>query len=73
VSSAGKRQEKTNRNVGTRLEKTDHNIGNASQWPEEEEVPVVVDAAASMADAVVEEDRTTLVPGWWLREVSVLH
>jgi hypothetical protein len=32
-----------------------------------------VDAAASAVDAVAEEDRTTLVPGWQLRVVSVLH
>jgi hypothetical protein len=32
-----------------------------------------VDAAASAADAVAEEDRTTLAPGRWLRVVSVLH
>jgi hypothetical protein len=32
-----------------------------------------VDAAASAADAVAEEDRTTLAPGWQLRVVSVLH
>jgi hypothetical protein len=29
-----------------------------------------VDAAASEADGVAEEDRTTLVPGRWLRVVS---
>jgi hypothetical protein len=40
---------------------------------EEEEVAVVVDMAASMADVVAEEDRTTLAPGWQLRVVSVLH
>jgi hypothetical protein len=28
---------------------------------------------ASTADAVAEEDRTTLAPGWQLRVVSVLH
>jgi hypothetical protein len=36
-------------------------------------VAVTVDAAVSVADMVVEEDRTTLAPGWWLRVVSVLH
>jgi hypothetical protein len=36
-------------------------------------VPVAVDAAASAVDTVVEEDRTTLAPGWQLRAVSVLH
>jgi hypothetical protein len=36
-------------------------------------VAVAVDAAASAADAVAEEDRTTLAPGRWLRVVSVLH
>jgi hypothetical protein len=40
---------------------------------EEEEVAVAVDAAASAADAVAEEDRTTLAPGRQLRVVSVLH
>jgi hypothetical protein len=33
----------------------------------------MVDMAVSMADVVMEEDRTTLVPGWWLRVVSLLH
>jgi hypothetical protein len=32
-----------------------------------------VDVAASAADEVAEEDRTTPAPGWWLRVVSVLH
>jgi hypothetical protein len=79
VTLAGKHQEKTNHNVGTRKEKTDHNVSNAhpcsSWWQEEEEVAVAVDAVASTADTVVvaEEDRTTLVPGRWLRVVSVLH
>jgi hypothetical protein len=38
-------------------------------------VAVAVDVVASTADTVVvaEEDRTTLVPGRWLRVVSVLH
>jgi hypothetical protein len=36
-------------------------------------VAVAVDAAVSAADAVAEEDRTTLAPGWRLRVVSVLH
>jgi hypothetical protein len=80
VTSAGKRQEETDRNVSKCQEKTDRNIGNthssypySSRWLEEEEVAVVVDAVASAADAVVEEDRTTLAPGWKLRVVSVLH
>ena len=79
VVSTVKHQEKTNCNIGTCQEKTNCNVGNAdpysSQRPEEEEVAVTVDAAASMADmvAVAEEDRTTLVPGWQLRVVSVLH
>ena len=34
---------------------------------------VVVDMAASTADTVAEEDRTTLAPGRQLRVVSVLH
>jgi hypothetical protein len=33
-------------------------------------VAIAVDAAASEADGVAEEDRTTLVPGRWLRVVS---
>jgi hypothetical protein len=33
----------------------------------------MVDAAASAADAVAEEDRITLVPGRLLRVVAVLH
>jgi hypothetical protein len=32
-----------------------------------------VDAVASTVDAVMEEDRTTLVPGQCQRVVSVLH
>jgi hypothetical protein len=36
-------------------------------------VAVAVDVAASVADMVAEEDRTTLAPGRWLRVVSVLH
>jgi hypothetical protein len=27
----------------------------------------------STVDVAMEEDRTTLVPGWWLRVVSMLH
>jgi hypothetical protein len=58
VSLAGKCQEETDRNVGTHQEETDRNVGNAhpysSRWPEEEEVAVAVDAAASAADAVME-------------------
>jgi hypothetical protein len=80
VTLAGKCQEETNRNVGSHQEKTNRNIGNtqssytySSRWPEEEEVAVTVDAAASAADVVTEEDRTTLAPGWQLRVVSVLH
>jgi hypothetical protein len=80
VTSAGKCQEETDCNVGKCQEKTDRNIGNthssypySSRWLEEEEVAVTVDAVASTADAVVEEDRTTLAPGWELRVVSVLH
>ncbi len=37
------------------------------------QVAVTVDAAASTVSMVVEEDRTTLAPGWWLKVVSVLH
>jgi hypothetical protein len=80
VALAGKHQEKTDCNVSTCQEKPNHNVGNAhSSYPyssrrtEEEEVAVPMDVAVSTADAVVEEDRTTLVPGWWLRVVSVLH
>jgi hypothetical protein len=80
VTLAGKRQEETDHNVSTHQEKTNRNIGNthssypySSRWPEEEEVAVAVDAAVSVADAVAEEDRTMLVPGWQLRVVSVLH
>jgi hypothetical protein len=36
-------------------------------------VAVTEDAAVSAADAVAEEDRTTLAPGRQLRVVSVLH
>jgi hypothetical protein len=81
VSSAGKHPEKTDRNVGTRQEKTNHNIGNAyssypywSRWPEEEEVPVTADVAASTAD-VVAEARGQNYAGTRMavREVSVLH
>jgi hypothetical protein len=36
-------------------------------------VAVAVDAVVSTADAVTEEDRTTLAPGQQLRVVSVLH
>jgi hypothetical protein len=36
-------------------------------------VEVAVDAAANAADAVAQEDRTTLAPGRRLRVVSVLH
>jgi hypothetical protein len=32
-----------------------------------------MEAAASAADVVAEEDRTTLASGWQLRVVSVLH
>jgi hypothetical protein len=32
VTSAGKRQEETDRNVGTRQEKTDRNVGNAHPY-----------------------------------------
>jgi hypothetical protein len=32
VTSAGKRRDKTDRNVGTRQEKTDRNIGNAHPY-----------------------------------------
>jgi hypothetical protein len=80
VTSAGKLQEETNHNVGTRQEKTDHNVSNthssypySSRWLEEEEVAVAVDTEVSVADTVAEEDRTTLVPGWQLRVVYVLH
>jgi hypothetical protein len=80
VTSAGKRQEETDCNIGTHQEKTDHNVGNthssypySSGWLEEEEVVVAVDAAANMADVVAQEDRTTLAPGQQLRVVSVLH
>jgi hypothetical protein len=66
--------------LATPPEKTDRNIGNphssypySSWWPEEEEVSVTVDMAASMVDVVVEEDRTTLALGRQLRVVSVLH
>jgi hypothetical protein len=77
---AGKHQEETNRNIDTHQEKTNRNVGNthssypySSRWLEEEEVAVAVDVAASAADVVAEEDRTTLAPGWQLRVVSVLH
>jgi hypothetical protein len=80
VTLAGKHQEETNRNVSTCQEKTNRNVGNthssypySSRWLKEEEVAVAVDAAASAADAVAEEDRTTLAPGQRLRVVSVLH
>ncbi len=75
VASAGKHQEKTDCNISTHQEKTNRNVGNpySSWWPEEEEVAVTVDVAASMVDMVTEEDRTTLEPGWWLSVVSVLH
>jgi hypothetical protein len=77
VTLAGKCQEETDHNIGTHQEKTDHNVGNthpySSRWPEEEEVAVAVDTVECMADMVVEEDRTTLAPGRWLRVVSVLH
>jgi hypothetical protein len=33
----------------------------------------MVDMPASAVDVVAEEDRTTQVPGQWLRVVSVLH
>jgi hypothetical protein len=36
-------------------------------------VAVTVDAAASAADVVAEEDRTALAPGRRLKVVSVLH
>jgi hypothetical protein len=45
----------------------------SSRWLEEEEVAVTVDGEASVVDAVEEEDRTTLAPGWQLRVVYVLH
>jgi hypothetical protein len=77
VTLAGKHQEGTDRNVSTRQEKTDCNVGNehpySSRGPEEEEVAVVVDAAANAADAVAQEDRTTLARGQQLRVVSGLH
>jgi hypothetical protein len=80
VTSAGKCQEETNRNIGTCQEKADRDVGNthssypySSRWLEEEEVEVTVDAAANAADTVTQEDRTTLAPGWQLRVVSVLH
>jgi hypothetical protein len=33
----------------------------------------MVGTVAGMMDMVVEDDRTTLAPGWWQRVVSVLH
>jgi hypothetical protein len=36
-------------------------------------IVIAVPNAASTVDAVTEKDRTILVPGWWLRVVSVLH
>jgi hypothetical protein len=36
-------------------------------------VEVAVDAAANVAEAVAQEDRTTLAPGRWLRVVFALH
>jgi flagellar biosynthesis/type III secretory pathway M-ring protein FliF/YscJ len=66
VTLAGKRQEETNRNIDTHQEKTNRNVGNthssypySSRWLEEEEVAVVVDAAASA--------------GTWLRKRTELH